>query len=607
VAAVLSRVRADRGLLLRAGLAAAFVVAAVSGPLWGDRYTVYLLTQGFLYAALAVTLDLVWGRTGILDLGHAVWFGAGALAVGVLTTTLSPDGLVVAVHGGLGTYILAALLAMVAAGVAAAVIGLYCFSWRGSTMFTVAIVTLALSVVCEALYLELHWTGGDNGLFGFRLGALDTTAWFYVCLAFLGVVLAGAWLVARSDLGVLLRAIRDNESRARDLGFPVDRVKIGVLAGGAAGAALTGAFYGALIGLVSSPLFGFLFSTQIVVWVAIGGRGTLIGPALGAIALQFATSSLDRTYPDQWQLIVGLAFIAVVVFVPDGVAPPVWRLLRRAVAGPGRPPSGLRLTPSATPAGHPAQGPAAKIEDLRFGYGALRVLRGLSLEVRRAELLCVIGPNGAGKSTLLSVMADGRLRHQGTVSYAGAPRLAHRGAPVDALARAGVLRKPQTPSLFKGLTAGETILLASRRGRVPSPFRRTTEVAVPVPVVALCQATGLDRHLDEPGTALAHGLKQALELAATIAAWPEVLLLDEPTAGLTAHERALVGDVLRGLVREHERTVVLIEHDLDFVDGLADRIVVLRDGTVLAVGSTAEIRRDESVREGYLGVTGATA
>jgi branched-chain amino acid transport system permease protein len=607
VAAVLSRLRDDRGLPLRAAAAAALVLAAVSGPLWGDRYTVYLLTQGFLYAALAVTLDLVWGRTGILDLGHAVWFGAGALTAGVLTTTLSPDGLVVGVHGGPGTYVLAALLAMVIAGAAAAVVGLYCFSWRGSTMFTVAVVTLALSVICEALYLELHWTGGDNGLFGFRLGALDPTAWFYVCLGFLGLVLAGAWLVARSDLGLLLLAIRDNEGRARELGYPVDRVKIGVLAAGAAAAALTGALYGALLGLVSSPLFGFLFSTQVVVWVAIGGRGSLIGPALGAIALQFAATSLNRSHPDQWQLIVGLAFIAVVVFVPDGVAPPLWRLLRRAVAGPARPPSGLLLRPVAAAAAGSGPGPAATIADLRFGYGALRVLRGLSLEVRRAELLCVIGPNGAGKSTLLSVMCDGRLRHQGTVAYAAAPGLSHRGAPVDALARAGVVRKRQTPSLFRGLTAGETILLASRRGRLPSPLRRTSEVAVPEPVVALCRATGLDRHLDDPGTALAHGLKQALELAATIAAWPEVLLLDEPTAGLTAQERALVGDVLRGLVREHGRTVVLIEHDLDFVDDLADRIVVLRDGTVLAVGSTAEIRRDESVREGYLGVTGATA
>jgi branched-chain amino acid transport system permease protein len=600
--AVLSRLRADRGLALRVAAAAAFALAAVSGPLWGDRFTVYLLTQGFLYAALAVSLDLVWGHTGILDLGHAVWFGIGALTVGVMTTRLGADSMVVAVHGGPGTYALAVLLATVLAAAAAAVVGLWCFSWRGSTMLYVAIVTLAVSVVCEALYLELHWTGGDNGLFGFRLAVLDQTAWYFVCLGFLALVLGLAFTLVRSDFGLLMRAIRDNEGRARSLGYPVDAVKIAVLAGGAGLAAAIGALYGCLLGLVSSPLFGFLFSTEIVVWVAIGGRGTLFGPALGAIALQFVASSLNRSYPDQWQLIVGLAFIAVVVFVPDGVFPPAWRLAdrllrRRAAAPPGR-----RLVAS-PPAAAPAPGgeAVARIERLEFGYGALRVLRGLSLEVRRGELLCIIGPNGAGKSTLMNVMSDGRLAYRGDVSYAVGAGRPHRGAAVDALARAGVVRKFQTPSLFSGLTVAETILLASRRGRTPSLLRRTAEIRVPEPVAELCRASGLDRHLDRPGTSLGHGLKQALELTATIAAWPEVLLLDEPTAGLTAHERGLVGQVLRTLVREHGRTVVLIEHDLDFVDELADRIVVLQDGDVLAVGSTAEIRRDEAVREGYLG------
>ena len=607
MAAVLTRLRTDPGWTLRLGAVLLVVVAAATTPAWGDRFTVYLLTQGFLYAALAITLDLVWGYTGILDLGHAVWFGIGALTVGVMTTRLAADGMVVSVHGGLGTYLGAVVLAMLIAGAAAAVVGLYCFSWRGSTMFYVAIVTLAVSVVCEAVYLELKWTGGDNGLFGFRFAGLDPAAWFYVCLAFLGLVMGIGYTLVRSDFGLLMRAIRDNETRVRYLGFSVDPIKVAVLAGGAMLAAATGALYGCLLGLVSSPLFGFLFSTEIVVWVAIGGRGTLFGPALGAVALQFVASSLNRSYPDQWQLIVGLAFIAVVVFIPDGIVPPAWRVLDRLVRRGARPASGRRLVASpaaATPNG--ATGTVARIENLLFSYGALRVLRGLSLEVQRGELLCVIGPNGAGKSTLMSVMSDGRMRYAGSIAYSVGGGLSHRGRSVNALARAGVMRKFQTPSLFAGLTVAETILLASRRGRVPSLLRRTAGIAVPEPVLALCQATGLDQHLDEPGTSLSHGLKQALELAATIAAWPDVLLLDEPTAGLTAHERELIGKVLRGLVSDHHRTVVLIEHDFDFVDELADRIVVLQDGRVLKVGSTAEIKHDDTVREGYLGVTGVS-
>lgn len=606
MAAVLTRVRTDRPLALRAGILVLAVIAALTGPLWGDRFTVSLLTQGFLYAALAISLDVVWGYTGILDLGHAVWFGIGALTVGVMTTRLDATGMVTSVHGGIGTYALAGVLAMGVAGAGAAVVGLYCFSRRGSTMFYVAIVTLAVSVVCEALYLELRWTGGDNGLFGYRLTLLDTTTWFYVCLGFFALVAALAYVVVRSDFGLLLRAIRDNEERVRYLGFRVDPIKIGVLAGGAALAAAAGAMYGALLGLVSSPLFGFLFSTEIVIWVAIGGRGTLFGPAIGAIGLQFFSSSLNRSFPDQWQLLVGLAFIAVVVFTPAGIVPPAWRALDRLARRGAARLADRNLVPF-TPAGASVPGgPIAVLDEVLFSYGALQVLRGVSLEVVRGELLCVIGPNGAGKSTLMAVMSDGRMRHRGTITYSVGGMSDHAGRPVGALARAGVMRKFQTPSLFRGLTVAETILLASRRGRLPSLVRRTAAVPVPEPVVTLCETTGLDRHLDDRGTDLSHGLKQALELAATIAAWPECLLLDEPTAGLTGQERSLIGGVLEMLVRDHRRTVVLIEHDLDFVDQLADRIVVLQDGRVLAVGPTSEIKQDESVREGYLGVTGTT-
>jgi branched-chain amino acid transport system permease protein len=596
--------RADRHLLARSTLLAAAGVAAVLAPLLGDRYTVYLLTQAFIYAALAVSLDLVWGYAGILDLGHAVWFGAGALAVGVMTTTVGRDGMVVAVHGGAGTYLVAILLGMAAAAVAAAVVGAYCFSWRGSTRFYVAIVTLAVSVVCEALYLEQRWTGGDNGLFGFQLRQLDRVAWYYVGLALLGLALGIGILLTRSDFGLLMRAIRDNEVRARHLGFRVDHLKVAILAGGAALAALVGGVYGAAVGLVSSPLFGFLFSTQIVVWVAIGGRGTLLGPVLGAIALEFASSSLDRSFPDQWQLLVGLAFIAVVVFVPDGLLPPLGRLLERlTLGGEGRGPA-RSLLPLPVRGRADGEGEVmAALADVTFAYGSLQVLRGVSLEVRRSELLCLIGPNGAGKSTLMALIGDGTMRHGGSIRFGLHGVDTHRGRTVDRLARSGVIRKFQTPSLFESLTVAETLLLARHRGRLPSLWRRTRRIEVPGAVVELCHLSGLDRHLDVPAAALPHGLQQALELAATVAAWPDLLLLDEPTAGLTVQERRVVGEVLRRLSREQGRTILLIEHDLDFVDELADRVVVLQDGGVLADGSTDEIKRSERVRWSYLGVS----
>jgi len=245
----------------------------------------------------------------------------------------------------------------------------------------------------------------------------------------------------------------------------------------------------------------------------------------------------------------------------------------------------------------------AALSEVTFAYGALQVLRGVSMEVRRSELLCLIGPNGAGKSTLMALIGDGTMRHGGSIRFQLDGLSVHRGRTVDHLARRGVIRKFQTPSLFESLTVAETLLLARHRGQLPSLWRRTRRIEVPGAAVELCRLSGLDRHLDVRASALPHGLQQALELAATVAAWPELLLLDEPTAGLTAQERRVVGEVLRHLSREQGRTILLIEHDLEFVDELADRVVVLQDGGVLADGSSDEIKRSETVRRGYLGAS----
>ncbi|MGH3375437.1 MAG: ABC transporter ATP-binding protein, partial [Actinoallomurus sp.] len=216
------------------------------------------------------------------------------------------------------------------------------------------------------------------------------------------------------------------------------------------------------------------------------------------------------------------------------------------------------------------------------------------------ELLCVVGPNGAGKSTLLSVLADGGLRITGQVDYRlDEQTLGHRRPPHQ-MARRGVTRKFQAPHLFAGLTVAETLLLARHNGRVPSLWRRTEDVSAGPAVFDVIEATGMEGRENEPATTLAHGLKQGVEIAASVAARPQVLLLDEPTAGLTNNERQVIGGVLRRLVG-NGMTVVLIEHDFDFVNEIADRVVVLHEGRIIEDGTPAEVSESAVVREAYLG------
>jgi branched-chain amino acid transport system permease protein len=601
-----SRVSLRRShLALGAGLVAV-VVFALLGQTVGI-YDAGLLTTAFIFGIVAISLDLVWGYTGIPDLGHALWFGVGALTVGIVTTTTDAEGLVSTVHSEPVRYLLGMVLGVAVAALLAGAVGRFSFSVKGSA-FYIAVVTLALSTAVATLYSQFpRLTGGDNGLFGFQVPGVSTTAWYYVALVALVVVTVGAVVFVRSDAGLVLKAVRDNETRARYMGYDVERVKTLTFMLGAALSAFAGGLYALINGLVSADLFSFLFATQMLVWVAVGGRSTIIGAVIGAVGLQLAGARLTATFPTQWALFEGLLFVLVVVFLPDGVLPTVNRLLSRVINRFTVSTSDRALVmDTSPPPERPVTTPVISCRNLEFGYGALRVLRGVDLDVRRAELLCIVGPNGAGKSTLLSAIADGSLPISGEVRFELGPHASHRRRPPHRIARYGVSRKFQAPQLFSTLTVAETILLARRNVRLTSFWRRSREVAVGPSALDVIEATGLDGRDNELSTRLAHGLKQGVEIASSVAARPQVLLLDEPTAGLTTTERQVIGSVLRRLVA-HGMTVVLIEHDLDFVNQIADRIVVLHSGRIIEDGTPAEVSASAVVREAYLGTVTSAA
>jgi branched-chain amino acid transport system permease protein len=594
------------------GLLAA-VAAAVIAPFVVNAYVTDLLAQACVYAVLAISLDLVWGYAGILDLGHAMWFGTGALVVGIMTTTVSPTGLVMASSGGPGTYLVAILAGTVAAGVMGAIVTWFASGSDGTSPFYLSIVTLALATALQTAYTQFPAvTGGENGLFGFAYVPLAGLPAYYLAVAVLALALAGAIVVVRSDFGLLMRAVRDHEGRVRYLGYDVRATKVVIFGSSAALAGFAGAIFGTLFGFVSAPLFGFAFSTEILIWVAVGGRATIVGPVLGAIVLSVVGSRLNERWPLQWPLLMGSLFVTVVVAAPAGILPPITSMFRRRRSGAGET-RALTASPAvgrrARPDGRTA---IATLHQIRFNYGALQVLRGIDLTIQRGELLCIVGPNGAGKSTLLNLLTDGRRGYDGRIDLSlargrsqtrpDAEPVHHAGVPPHALVRAGLGRKFQTPALFPTLSLAETLIVAIGRGRWPAPWRRTMEVAVPAAVLRITDAAGLASHVNRPAGELAHGLKQGAELAVAVAARPELLLLDEPTAGLVANERETIGQILTHLVRDAGVTIVLIEHDLDFVLRLADRIAVLDDGRIVECGDPAAVAGSSAVRDAYLGV-----
>lgn len=298
-----------------AGFAALPLVAA---PWLVGEFGVY-----FSYALFAVSLAFVWGHCGMLSLGHAVFFGIGAYAMSTVTLGMIP-GL-----EGLRSTWAGLAAAMVTAGAAAWLAGWFFFAARGLHGAFFGIVTLALAVIFERLAINWDWLGGLNGLMNvppitLGLNGDGPEVWqplplFYVMLGVLTLVVAGLSAYLRSDAGVALKAVRDNELRCRTLGYDVSAMKVRAYGLSGAVAGLAGALFVVQFGFASPSLIGFALSAEVLIWVALGGRGDLVAAALGAITVRLLESQLSSLLDVYWPLAVGVLFMASVVLLPRGV------------------------------------------------------------------------------------------------------------------------------------------------------------------------------------------------------------------------------------------------------------------------------------------------
>jgi branched-chain amino acid transport system permease protein len=248
---------------------------------------------------------------------------------------------------------------------------------------------------------------------------------------------------------------------------------------------------------------------------------------------------------------------------------------------------------------HPNDGAASvEIRNLTRRFGSLTVLDNIDFTARPAELVSLVGPNGAGKTTLIRCIADGAERTSGQVAINGHDIA--RSAPERCVAL-GLGRKFQTATIFDTLSVADCLRIARVSHFTPSLWRRDPVLALPRAALDVINMTGLDRLLDVEARHLAHGEKQSLELAMVLALEPSVLLLDEPTAGLTKAERSLIGQILMRLVSDHGLCVLLIEHDLDFVREISSRVVVLHQGRIALDGTVADVVGSELIRNIYAG------
>ncbi len=567
---------------------AALIAALAVLPQLVGEFWAYTLALYFLYAIAALGVGLCWGQAGLLPLGQAMFFGLAAYLSGLALIHFEDSWLLLVLLPG----------AALAPGLLAWAIGLLVFRGRTLTGPFFAMITLALTLL--AFQIANSWndvTGGFNGLKNIPAlpGLSDFVDLYYVSAAALAVCVLGiAWL-RRAPAGVLWRAVAQNEQRVRFCGFAVQNAKAAVFGISGVLAGIGGALYAPQQNLVTPQLCGFILSADLVIWAAVGGRATLYGPVAGAVLIGILTADL-RDEISYWEVILAAIFIVVVLYFRQGlmgfVEPWFERLWRR--------PQARGLDSPDRPSGPVGTGFA--LDDIRVRMGSVSILEGLDLAIDRPGIYCLIGPNGAGKTSCFNAMTGELPVRGGRVRIFGRERT---GAAADLLSRIGVGRKFQAPSLFPEFTVAENfnIGLWGGRARLADLLRMRSHAWSSAILREAQSRFSFLADEDRRAGDLSHGQRQILELVMVLIAEPRLILLDEPSAGLSQAETREVIEAIRWVGTRLDACTVIVEHDMTFVRELADRVFVLHQGRLLASGTVAEIQADERVRAVYVGAS----
>jgi branched-chain amino acid transport system permease protein len=577
-----------------------------------------------VWGLFGIGFDILFGYTGLLSFGQSALYGTGGMVAAYLLT-----------RAGFPHVVTALLIGMIVATAVGYLVGLVALRRTGIyfAMITVAIAEVFFFAEFNPLSA---WTGGENGLPGvptpsFNLGFTTLkfhTGWslypFMAFWYFLGIVIA--LRIVRSPVGAVLRAIRENPLRAAAVGHNIHGYKLAAFVIAAAYAGFAGGLLGVMQGFMPPDAFMFDTSGQLVIQTAIGGIGTLFGPLLGAAVWLFLQDFLQATLKlgATWKLALGLVFVLLVCFLRNGIIGGVrdlYAYLRhRATGGAAEADSSPAFSdeafdedaaPAATHvvATHATRsrarefkGPILKATALTRRYGGIVANADIDFSVEAGELRGIIGPNGAGKSTFFKMLTCEVAPSSGRIEFEGRDIT---GMNVTEVCQLGLTKSYQVNQLFNKLTVRENITIAALAD-LRGPFRldmlRTVShiPGLEEQVEHTLELVNLVARRDAPVAELAYGEKRRLEVGLALASSPTLLLLDEPLAGMSPQERVETVKLLKSI--RQGRTMIVIDHDMDALFELAERITVLQEGRVLVEGTPDEIKGNAKVQEAYLGV-----
>ena len=561
-------------------------------PFVGGDFLAWQVGLFLIYGIASQGVGIAWGQGGFLPLGNALFFGIGGYGTAI---TLQKASGVIWIE-----VVLIILVAMIAAAIAW-LIAVLLFRKKSNSGPYFSLITLALVLIAEQLAeTNPQYTGGFNGYTGFpALGNLDPFSNLYFLIV--GVVVTNTTLLMllnKLPAGLILRAIVSNEARMQHLGFATYRIKAAAFALSAFITAIAGSLFACHQGIVTPQAIGFILSAEFIIWAAVGGKKHPLGPLIGAVGIGLLSNELKDSFI-WWEVLIALLFLFVVVILPGGLLDLVHRifpsLFRTSYLQDGKPID----APDSIASGN--SGPV-RIRDLEVQAGDVKILQSLTFEAPANKISCIIGPNGAGKTTLLNAMTGVMTVNQGSVEVSTRP-IEH--LKIHEALSAGIGRKLQVPAIFNDLTVEENLQVASIAGRTSRLdfFRKSTLVWKTETHSMLVDnnKTGLLRSLNYRAGELSQGHKQFLEMALALGPSPSIVLLDEPTAGMSRDDTRLMIEIIKDYQKKFNALILVIEHDMRLIEALECQVFVLNQGSLLAEGSLKEIRENPVVTSVYAG------